>query len=244
MNSMMKLTQLPLPAELETDSDDLLEVLRVLVHRLSQPLTSLRGSVEVALMGELDESECRRVLEISLQESHRMAEILETLRDVLEVEGAGEQVQPVSWTRSVEKLLEEAAAVDKNGCPRLVSDVKEDVWVKASPQHLDAATARLIAGAIRAARSRREVRVSLSVHGEIACLSVCEEGVTSHADAAAGRLPPPAIEEGSLLEGLDRWIVRRAIERQGGWLKVNRVSEGCRCYHLNLPLAASEIVRH
>ena len=238
MNFMRKFTERPLATVLETDSGDFLEVLRLLAHRLSQPLTSLCGSIEVAQMSELDEAECRRVLELSLQESHRMAGILETLRDVLEMEGAGEQVQPVSWTRSVEKLLEQAASVDKDGCPRLVSEV-EEVWVNASPQHLDIATARLIGGAIRAARSGREVRVSLSVHGETACLSVCEEGVPSEADAPAGRFPPPAIQEGSALEGLDKWIVRRAIQRQNGWLEVSQVSENCRCYQLNLPLAVS-----
>ena len=194
-------------------------------------------------MGELDESECRRVLEISLQESQRMAEILEVLRDVLEMEGAGGQAQPVSWTRSVEKLLRDASSFDKYVCPWLVSEVKDDVWVKASPQHLDTATARLIGAAIRAARSRREIRVSLSVQGDTGCLSVCEEGVTAHADAAAGRFPTTGMHAGSLLEGLDKWVVRRAIERQGGWLKVSNLSEGCLCYQLNLPLAAAEIVR-
>jgi len=241
MNSMTKFTELPPATVPEADRDDFLEVLRMLAHRLSQPLTSLRGSVEVALMGELDEADCRRILELSLQESHRMAGILETLRAVLEMEGGGVQVQPVSWTRSIEKLLEQAALVDKDRCPRLVSEV-EDVWVKASPQHLDMVTARLIGGAIRAARSRREVRVSLSVRGETACLSVCEEDAPSEADDVAGRFPSAFTQESSVLGGPDKWIVRRAIERQNGWLKVSQVSETCRCYQLNLPLATSEIV--
>jgi K+-sensing histidine kinase KdpD len=242
LNLMTKFTELPPTTVLETDGGDFLEVLRMLAHRMSQPLTSLCGSIEVALMGELDETECRRVLELSLQESHRMAEILDTLRDILEMEGDGEQAQPVSWTRSVEKLLEQAASVDKDRCPRLVSEV-EEVWVNASPQHLDIATARLIGGAIRAARSGREVRVNLSVHGETACLSVCEEGVTSEADAAAGPFPSAFIQESSVLGGPEKWVVCRAIQRQNGWLKVSQVSETCRCYQLYLPLAASEIVR-
>lgn len=228
----------------EGEGDDPLEALRILAHRLSQPLTSLRGSVEVALMGELDEAECRRVLEISLQESHRMAEILGTLRDVLEMEGDSEPVRPVSWTRSVSRLLEEAASADQDGCPRIVSEVKDDVWVRANPQHLDAATARVVHGAIRAARSRREVRVSLSVREETACLSVCEQGAPSEADAASGRVPATFNQEGSILDELDQWIVRRAIERQGGWLKVSQVSGTCRCYRLNLPLATSKVTRH
>lgn len=236
---MKERTRPPLATPLETGGDDLLEFLRILAHRMSQPLTSLRGTVEVALLGDLDESECRRVLKISLQESQRMAEILQALRDVLDMEGAAEQVQPLSWTQNVEKLLEEAASGDKEGCPRFVSEVKDEVWVRASPRHLHTATARLIGGAIRAARARREVRVSLSVREETACLSVWEGA----APLAAGRFSPAYIQESPILEGLGQWVVRRAIEHQGGWLKVSPVSEGCRCYELSLPLVTSDILQ-
>jgi len=237
---MVDYTRLPLATVPEADSDDFLEVLGMLVHRLSQPLTTLRGSIEVALMGEMDASECRQVLELSLQESHRIAEILGALRDVLEMEGAAEQVRTVSWTQSVEKLLEEAASVDKEGCPWLVSEMRE-VWVKASPQHLDTATARLIGGAIRAARARREVRICLSARAGTACLSVCEEGAPPEIEAAANGLSANFVPEKPVLGGLDKWVVRRAIEHQGGRLRVSQVSETCRCYQLHLPLATADM---
>lgn len=213
----------------------------MLAHRLSQPLTSLRGSIEVALMGEMDESECRQVLELSLQESHRMAEILEALRDVLEMEGADQHVGPVSWTKCVEKFLGEAACARKDLCPQLVCDMKEKVWVKASPLHLDTATARLIGGAARALRAGREVRVCLSARAETARLSVCEDGVSSETEATASGFSKPFVPEKPLLGGLDKWVVRRAIERQGGRLRVSRISDTCRCYQLQLPLAAAEM---
>jgi len=238
---MTELTRLPLATELEADSEGFLEVLRMLAHRLGQPLTSLCGSVEVALMGELDESEYRRVLELSLQESHRMAEILETLRDVLDMEGADKHVQAVCWTRSVGKLLEAAASVDQDGCPRFVSEAKGDVWVEASPQHLDTATARLVGGAIRAARARREVRIGLSARAGTACLSVCEEGAPPETEAAANGFTANFVPDKPVLGGLDKWVVRRAIEHQGGRLSVSQVSETCRCYQLHLPLATAEM---
>lgn len=234
-------TRLPLATLPEGYRDDFLEVLRMLAHRLSQPLTTLLGSIEVALMGEMDESECRKVLELSLQESQRMAEILQALRDVLEMEGADAEVQPVSWTECVEKLLGEAAPGGEESRPLRVSKMQE-VWVRASPQHLGTATARLIAGAIRAANARCEVLVSLSAHSEIACLSVCEQYAGSDAEASAGRFPAPLVQESSVLSGLDQWIVRRAIERQGGWLKITGAPEGCCCYELHLPLATSDIM--
>jgi signal transduction histidine kinase len=219
---------LPLAGTLETTNEDFLELLRMLAHRLSQPLTSVRGSVEVALMGELDLAECRRVLELTLQESHRMANALETLREVLEMEGSSELAHPVSWTRRVEELLEQAAPGGRERGVQLVSDVKEDIWVKASPQRLDAATARLIAGAIRVARGNRLVRIRLSAGAQTACLSVCEE------------VPSPDSLEPPVLGALDQWVVRRAVERQGGGLKICQNSETC-CYQLSLPLAMPEI---
>jgi signal transduction histidine kinase len=240
-NSMMDHTRLPVATELETDSDDFLEVLRMLAHRLSQPLTTLHGSIEVALLGEMDESECRQVLELSLQESHRMSEILEVLRDVLEMEGADKHVEAVSWTQCIEKFLEDATAVGKDCCPQLVSELNKEVWVKASPQHLDTATARLMGGAVRAARARREVRIGLSARAGTACLSVCEECAPPETEAAANGFTANFIPEKPVLGGLDKWVVRRAIEPQGGRLKVTQVSETCRCYQLQLPLATAEM---
>jgi signal transduction histidine kinase len=218
----------PLAGTLETTNEGLLELLRMLAHRLSQPLTCLRGSVEVALMGELDVPECRRVLELALQESHRMAKALETLREVLELEGSIEPAHLVSWTRRVEELLEQAALGRGECGAQLVSDVKEEIWVKASPEHLDAATARLIAGAIRVACGNRLVQICLSAGVQSACLSVCEE------------IPPPGALEPPVLGALDQWVVRRAVERQGGELRVSQDSETC-CYQLRLPLAMPEI---
>ena len=207
----------------------------MLAHRLSQPLTSLRGSVEVALMGEVDESEFRQVLETLLRESHRMAEILEALREILDLEGAGEQVQTVSWTRTIKKLLEESPLVDGNEGLQLISNVKEDIWVEARPQHLAAATARLIGRAIQAARGNRGVQISLSAFAETACLSVCEEGEPSGGPAGVNGHQPPFSSDRLETADLDEWVVCRAIDRQGGLFKISGAPVACRCCHLSFP---------
>lgn len=232
-------SSVPLAGTLETTNDDFLELLRMLAHKLSQPLTSLRGSVEVALMGPLKVSECRRVLKLSLQESHRMAEALETLREVLELESTGEPVQPVSWTREVEELLEDGAPAGRDCGYQLIATLQEDIWVNTGRPQLGAATARLIAGAFRAAGAGRLVRISLSAGEGTARLAVCEEEASP--DAEARRPAPPQAMEARILAGLDRWVVRRAIERHGGRLEVSQNSGSC-WYTLSLPLAMPEIV--
>ena len=223
----------------ETGTADLLEVLRFLAHKLSQPLTSLRGSIEVALMGESDEAEFRRVLTLSLHESQRIAETLEAFRDVLDIEGPAEGIQRVSWTQCVEQLLETAALVDQSNLPQLAGNLKGEVWVMASPPHLTVATRRLINSAVRAAQCKSKIRIELSATDDAACLSVFEE--SPHPAVERAKNSPTAFDPGTtLLAGIDKLLVQRAVERQGGWLKIRKLSDTCRCYELNLPLPPSE----
>lgn len=238
---MTNLTGLTLADVSETNSSEFLDILRMLTHRLSQPLTSLRGSAEVALMGEVDESEFRQVLETLLRESRRLAEILEALREILELEGAGDQLQTVSWTRTIKKLLEESPHLDGNEGLQLVSNVKEEIWVEDRPQHLEAATARLISRAIKAARGKRGVQISLLAFAETACLSVCEEGDPPDGPVGVNGLRPPFSPELLETADLDEWVVRRAIDRQGGLFKISSAPGARRCCHLSFPRVILEV---
>lgn len=157
----------------EKAREDFLEVLRKLAHKLSQPLTSLCGTVEVALMGELNQAECRQALELVLHESRRMADALETLRDLVEHEGSSEAIQLVSWTQQVEKSLWEAASAPENHHAQLISNLSDGVWVEANPEQLGTATRKLIGRAIEEGSGKHVVRVELSVCGETARLSAC-----------------------------------------------------------------------
>ena len=239
---MKDLIELPRAGTTDKSRGDFLEVLRRLVHKLSQPLTSLRGSTEVALMGEIEESECRRILERSLEESHRMAEILETLRDVLEIESSGGEVQPVFWTQSVRKLLQEAVSSDRNRNLHLVWDAIDEVWVKASPQHLEAVTGRFIGRVIRTEPGNPVIRVGLADCGNTACLSISPVGTPPDAGPTANKgpahSPPEILDPGDL----DWWILRHAIARQGGALRINGAPlTGC-SYELTLPRAPATAI--
>jgi signal transduction histidine kinase len=66
--------------------EDLLQNLSELTHQLSQPLTSLHGHLELALMVEMDEAEWRRTLQQALEETDRITDTLRTLRGLLDAE--------------------------------------------------------------------------------------------------------------------------------------------------------------
>ena len=223
-----------------TKKDDFLEALTRLAHMLSQPLTSLRGSAEVALMGQLNESEARHVLELLLEEFNRMAEVLEALREILEMEASDSEIQPVSWTRNIKKALEAEASADDDRRQRLIVSLPSEVYVKANPCWLDMATQRLVGRALKAAHRLHSVRVELSVVDETACLSVRGEGrsadLTTAATGAGASYSPSVLELGEA-----SWlVVRRAVEGQGGRLEVSWPSENVCCCRIYLPLASLE----
>jgi K+-sensing histidine kinase KdpD len=239
---MTNLNRLGLSDGQNTKREDFLEVLTKLAHMLSQPLTSLSGSVEVALMGPLRESEFRQLLEFTLEESNRIAESLEAMREIIEMEASGMDLQAVSWTRRVQKALEAPASVGNDLRPRLILNLRDDIWVMADPSCLDMVTRRLIRGAVKLAQSKRTVRVELSVVDETAYLSV--RGEDRPADSKTGAGGPAASFTADMLGlGESSWlIVRRAIDRQGGWLEISRPSENLCCCRVYLPLASAEAV--
>jgi len=233
---------LPRPGGWAGRKDDFLELLGSIAHKLSQPLTSLRGTVEVGLMGEMDVQEYRRILEISLQETQRVAETLEALRDIVEMERAGVQAQPLAWTAVIEEALQHTAQADQVDRPRLVSEARGEVWVKASPQRLTLATTRLIAGAVRANRDGHAVRIILSVAKETASLKVLEQCAPA-AEQGVHRPGTPGATAKPVLGELEKWILSRAVECLGGRLSVEQSSQTSRCYQLELPLASPRVAR-
>lgn len=117
----------------------------------------------------------------------------------------------------------------------------DEVWVKACPEHLDSATRRLILGLARAGHGERAIRVELSVRGKTACLSMCVERLLREAEFVPIRDLTCFVPETSRPGDLDRWFVRRAMERQQGSLRIRDVSATCRCYELSLPLASPKM---
>lgn len=239
---MKKFSGLHRPGARARRRDDFLEVLGSLAHKLSQPLTSLQGTVEVALMGEMDVKEYRRILEISLQETQRVAETLEALRDIVEMERAGIQVQPVSWTAVIEKAVVDTAHTDQVDRPPLVSEAGREVWVKASPQRLTLATTRLIGRAVRANRDGNAVRIIVSVDKETASLKVFEECPPARDQDANGPGTPGSSAKPVPGE-LEKWILNRAVEAPRGRFTIRQSSQTSRCYQLDLPLASPRIAR-
>lgn len=228
----------------QSPSNEFVEVLRGVAHKLSQPLTSLRGSLEVALMDEMDEKECRKVLELSLEETYRVAEVLETLREVLEAEDPGDDFQPVSWNLLVTQALEAVAPAARRKGLHFVLEPMADAYVKINPPRVDAAMHELFREVTRRGAPESTIRVGLSVRGRMASLSVCDNGSWPAAPPPEEKTQPPASSTRAMdRTQLDWWVLRRTIEGQGGWLEIEKIPLRGVCRRIYLPLASSETAR-
>src|SRR5579863_2239752 len=72
------------------------ECLGALAHRLAQPMTALRGGIELGLMGKHTAAEYRGLLEQSLQLADNMAQLIVTLRDLGESGVAGGEARYIA----------------------------------------------------------------------------------------------------------------------------------------------------
>ncbi len=81
---------------------DCRECLAAMAHRLSQPMTALRGGIELGLLGKRSVADYRSLLEQSLQLADGMAQLIVSLRDL------GESGAPAGDSQCV--LLEAAVS--------------------------------------------------------------------------------------------------------------------------------------
>jgi hypothetical protein len=82
------------------------DCLRVIAHRMAQPMTALRGGIELGLMGKRTAPEYRTILEQALERADVMVQLIVSMRDL------GEAIVPSDPTGHVdlEELIDEVLA--------------------------------------------------------------------------------------------------------------------------------------
>ncbi len=91
------------PIARSPDSSDCRECLAAMAHRLAQPMTALRGGIELGLMGKHSVADYRSLLEQSLQLADSMAQLIVSLRDLGESGAPGGHPSASSWKRRPRK---------------------------------------------------------------------------------------------------------------------------------------------
>lgn len=85
------------------------EVLGELLHSLSQPLTSLRCSLELSI-DEVAERQ-RAAVSVALQQTEKVIGMIQLMRDYLDAERSGSEAQPVALAAAVRAVVEELSSI-------------------------------------------------------------------------------------------------------------------------------------
>jgi len=131
------------------DSHDCRVCLAAMAHRLAQPMTALRGGLELGLLGKRSAADYRTLLEQSLELADSMAQMIISLRDLGE---SGAPSGPPQWVLLEEIATEALAEMESWAQSRelhLQLNAAGSVKVCVNPERLREALLNLLAWVIQ-----------------------------------------------------------------------------------------------
>jgi hypothetical protein len=189
------------------------ECLGSLTHRLSQPLTALRGVIELTLLAERKTEEYCGALQQALDQTDRIVQLVVSLREFAE--------------SAIPSSLEERV---------LFGEVTTGLYVQTDPDRLRLALQRTFDRVIRSSPPASHIQSRVSAVNDRACLSIDAPKFNSgHPEALSeGKTDTPGgvFAQAAKANSLDWIITRRLIEGLGGTSQMtNGDSQG---HHLQI----------
>ncbi len=210
-------------------------------HQMSQPLTALRGLMELALQKRCRVAEYRATLEEAMEQADRMVWLARSLRELADSVDPGGVKETVWLETVVKEVTDDLRPLAEARGLSLAFECEGDLCVSANSVRLQQAILNLVGRAINHSPKAGRVRVSLSNSNGEACLSIFDQGPG---------IPPAELEY--LFEPFRRHaatspcddaesmglaIAKRVVEAVGGTIQVeSKVGQGS-CFRIHLPLA-------
>ncbi len=238
-----------LPADLRKDRELVKQPQRVsrtflsaVSHEMAQPLTVLRGSLELALEKEWSAEDRRAWLEQALEQADRLIQVNVFLRELAEAETLAAATETASLSTLVNDLARDLLPIAEVQKTRLVVQCEDNLSVVANEKRLQQALVNLIGNAISRTPEEGVVRLSLKRSGTEACLDISDTGSRVSPEGLARLFDPfyhpPAITGGGIDKNvLGLSVAKRTIEILNGTIQVESKKEQGRCFHIRLPLA-------
>lgn len=195
------------------------ELAAAIAHEIRNPLASISGSVQVLRSGAQPGSSERRLMEIVVQESHRLSAILEDfLKYVKPRDRSPEPVDAAAALKDVMTLL--AHSDELSAGHRLVLDVAPDsVVLDADPGQLRQVFWNLARNALAAMPEGGTLTVTARPEGRSWTVTIRDEGSGMSAEDR-DRLFTPFAHSFPGGTGLGLAIVYRIVEEHGGTIRV------------------------
>jgi len=217
------------------------ECLGALTHRFSQPLTALRGSLELALRTELSAQEYLAALEQACELTDHIIHLLKSLRELADAAAPGTPPKRLPLRELVKESVEELRGLAESRAIKFMLEASPEAIVWAPLDRLREAILKLLLLVIRRGSDQREVRIAVSATGGSACLLIADQGpsprpgefATDSAAPGLGRL----FAEAAKTHCLEWAVVEVLAESLGATLQVKARDPQGRSFLLQLPLA-------
>ena len=138
------------------------ECLGAMAHRLAQPITALRGGMELGLMGKRSAADYRALLEQSLELADNLAQLIVSLRDLGESGTSSGLSVCVPLAATVTEVLAEMEDLAQSRDLRLQFTAEEDARVFANPERLRETLQSLFAWVIQTSAGGGDITLQLT----------------------------------------------------------------------------------
>ena len=210
-------------------------------HQIGQPLTVLRGTLEMALLREADSGLDRAAIEDAMRETDRLVSLAGLLRELAAVETLHQVEASVGLCVPVEGVLQDMAPLAETRGIRMDSRLSGDPVVRGDEHHLRQIVLSLVDCCLR-----------FTAEGASLFLSVEEKDGEARLDIQMSdtELTPERLEEmfrpfadGAKQApggdgGLGMAICHRAVEILGGNIAVDSENGKVRCIRLCFPASS------
>lgn len=214
------------------------DFIRAMHHRLSQPVTTLRCSLEVMLATNASNARVADQVTRAIEQSDRVMELIVTFRALFEADRVEKDLCPASLTYVLNEVVEDLRPLGRDRAIEIVFPWNAAaVHVRASRPRLRQAVWNVVQNCLELAADGDEICVSLNSVGGRAEIAVRDRCEMSEADGA--RMFDPFSycmngRNGSKVSNLPLAVMQRMVLAAGGNVQ-SRVTAHGRRFKLELP---------
>ena len=217
------------------------ECLGSLTHRLCQPLTALRGVIELSLIAEHTKDEYWGALEQSLSLTDRLIQLVVLLREFADSAVVPTLQEHVLFGEVAQEIEEELGDLAASRGVRTVFMATSGLCVLTDPDRLRQTLSKIYETVIGSVSSGAILKFDVSESDRKACLSICTPEFNRPPRGTCRK--PDAITPGGIFsqaakdDGLEWIIIRRLVETLGGTLEMTDHNSQGYHLHIRFPLA-------
>jgi two-component system heavy metal sensor histidine kinase CusS len=214
-------------------------LLAAIAHRLSQPLTALRGTLELARLKAKSAAEYRAAVEKALESADRVAWLLQELRELAEASAPAGEVALTNLDEVTGSVLEDLRPLAAARGVVIENRLEKSFEARTYPEHLYQVLLKAVHHAILRSPEGKTVRIDLRSVPDGAQWVIADEGAPfpfAETELALNTLLAGQHFAGGLGESVLALVTaKQFIEALGGSLSVQNSAEGENRVLIHLP---------